>query len=75
MKAVSGINVLLKEGAERNFEIGRVLQFKSEIGKLKSDSAGMRDAARSDLSFPISDLNCRTRPISKFPRFHISSRH
>jgi hypothetical protein len=54
-----------------NFEIGRILHFKSEIGKLKSDFANpeawrLRNA-ESDLSFPISDLKCRIRPISKFP--------
>jgi hypothetical protein len=49
------------------FEIGRILHLKSEIRNLRLDSQPDPTVMRqSNLRFRISDLRCRTRPISKF---------
>src|SRR5262245_810830 len=44
------------------FEIGRILHFKSEIRNFKLD--------RSNLKSRLSDLKCRIRPISNFSSAH-----
>src|SRR5262245_34565802 len=50
----------------KNFEIGRLLQLKSEIRNFRLNQSETSRLGESNLRFRISDLSCRSRPISKF---------
>jgi hypothetical protein len=61
---VFGGEVRLGKTVKDEFEIGRILHLKSKIGNRRSDKPDR--TRQSNLSFPISDLRCRIRPISNF---------
>jgi hypothetical protein len=56
--------VRLGKTVKDEFELGRILHLKSEIGNRRLDKPDR--TRQSSLSFPISDLRCRIRPISNF---------